>query len=109
MFRIGVGPTRCRYGLAASFNPTFPSPDGLGWVSPVNYGLNQGPIVLMIENWRSGFVWNLMRRCSYLAEGLRRAGFTGGWLESGSPPAESEQGAASVRAASPVFSHRTSE
>ena len=81
MFRVGAGPTRCRYGLAASFNPTFPSPDGLGWVSPVNYGLNQGPIVLMIENWRSGLVWSLMRRCPYVVEGLRRAGFAGGWLD----------------------------
>jgi hypothetical protein len=34
----------------------------------------------MIENHRSGFFWNLMRKCPYLADGLRRAGFTGGWL-----------------------------
>jgi hypothetical protein len=36
--------------------------------------------VLMIENHRSGLPWRLMRGCSYLASGLRRAGFTGGWL-----------------------------
>jgi hypothetical protein len=80
MVHFGVGPTCCPYGLAASFNPTFPGPTPLGWVSPWNYGLNQGPLVLMIENYRSGLIWSLMRRCPYLVTGLRRAGFSGGWL-----------------------------
>jgi hypothetical protein len=82
MIHLGVGPTCCAYGLAASFNPTFPSASGaLGWVSPWNYGLNQGAMVLMVENYRSGLTWRLMRRCPYLATGLRRAGFAGGWLD----------------------------
>jgi hypothetical protein len=51
-----------------------------GWVSAWNLGLNQGPIVLMIENQRSGLVWRLARQCPYIARGLRRAGFRGGWL-----------------------------
>ena len=50
------------------------------WVSPWHYGLNQGPIVLMIENHRTGLLWKLMRKCPYIAGGLRRADFTGGWL-----------------------------
>jgi len=70
------------YGFKCSFNPTFnegyQSPRG--WVSKGYYGLDQGPVVIMIENHRSGFFWNLMRKCPYLADGLRRAGFTGGWL-----------------------------
>src|ERR1019366_4269522 len=41
------------------------------WVSPWHYGLNQGPIVLMIENYRSGFLWRLMRNCPYIARGFR--------------------------------------
>ena len=45
-------------------------------------GIDQGPIVAMIENWRSGMVWKAMRRDEYLARGLRAAGFTGGWLDS---------------------------
>ncbi len=70
------------YGFKATFNPTFPvrSGNGNGWVSPWNFGLNQGPIVLMIENQRSGLVWRLMRQCPYIVQGLRRAGFRGGWL-----------------------------
>lgn len=69
-------------GFKATFNPTFRSPSTgeHGWVSPWHFGLNQGPIALMIENHRSEFVWRLMRQCPYIVTGLRRAGFTGGWL-----------------------------
>ena len=72
-----------KYGYKATFNPTFPVEpyQEFGWVSPYHFGLNQGPIVLMIENYRTGLLWSLMRKCSYLATGLRRAGFKGGWLE----------------------------
>lgn len=70
------------YGFTSSFNPTLPAPDGhpRGWVAPDHIGINQGPMVLMIENHRSDFLWRLMRSCPYVAEGLRRAGFEGGWL-----------------------------
>lgn len=70
------------YGFRATFNATYPGNCGgaRGWVSPWNYGLNQGPIVLMIENYRSGLLWQLMRDCPYVVAGLRRAGFMGGWL-----------------------------
>jgi len=70
-----------KYGLKCSFNPTFKSGNqGTGWVSKSYYGLDQGPIVLMIENYRTGFFWQLMRGCPYIEAGLRRAGFTKGWL-----------------------------
>jgi len=36
--------------------------------------------VLMCENYRSGLLWRLTRACPYIATGLRRAGFTSGWL-----------------------------
>src|SRR5215813_9375384 len=69
-----------KYGFKCSFNPTFPGNSGKGWISKGYYGLDQGPIVLMIENHRSEFVWRLMQRCPYIVAGLRRAGFSGGWL-----------------------------
>lgn len=77
-------------GCTASFNPTYPSGilakfglelSQLGWVSPWSLGLDQGPIILMIENYRSGFLWRLMKQCPYLVAGLRRARFANGWLE----------------------------
>jgi hypothetical protein len=71
------------YGVRASFNPTFPGgPEG--WVSPRYFGLDQGPVVLMIENHLSGMPWRLGRDCPHMVAGLRRAGFEGGWLEEGS-------------------------
>jgi hypothetical protein len=70
------------YGFKATFNQTFPvkSTNPYGWVSPWHYGINQGPIILMIENYRSDLLWQLMRNCPYIINGLRRAGFVGGWL-----------------------------
>jgi len=70
------------YGFKATFNATYPvkSSNPYGWVSPWHCGLNQGPIILMIENYRTGLLWQLMRDCPYIASGLQRAGFRGGWL-----------------------------
>jgi NADPH:quinone reductase-like Zn-dependent oxidoreductase len=73
---------RSEHGLRASLNPTFGD-----WISPLCYGLDQGPIVMMIENHRSGLLWDLMRRSPYIWRGLRKAGFDGGWLESAREPA----------------------
>lgn len=72
------------YGFKASFNPTHPSLSGNPsevWVSLWHFGINQGPVVLMIENYRSDMIWRLMRGCQYVQDGLRRADFTGGWLD----------------------------
>ncbi len=71
------------YGFKCSFNPTFPAGEtgDETWIAQGYYGLDQGPIVLMIENYRNEFLWRLMMRCPYLVRGLRRAGFRGGWLE----------------------------
>jgi hypothetical protein len=74
---------RSQYGFDASFNPTFPatSRNQHGWVSPWIFGLNQGPIILMIENFQSELIWKSVRECRYIVEGLRRAGFRDGWLD----------------------------
>lgn len=78
------------YGFVDAFNPSLDSdakPEegrivrGKGWFDTLQIGIDQGPIVLMIENWRSDFVWKVMRRNPYIRKGLLRAGFTGGWLE----------------------------
>jgi hypothetical protein len=71
-----------KYGFKCSYNPTFSDSqrNKNGWVSLGYYGLDQGPIVAMIENYRTGFLWRLMKSCPYIVEGLRRAGFKSGWL-----------------------------
>jgi hypothetical protein len=65
--------------LSSGFNPTLVR-DGASWLSEGWYGLDQGLLVLMIENHRTGLIWDLMRDCPYVRDGLRRAGFDGGWL-----------------------------
>ena len=79
-----------RYGFLDSFNPSFTyaglrveggSVDPkLGWVAGDYLGLDQGPILLQAANYRSDFIWRQMRQVPAIRRGLRRAGFTGGWL-----------------------------
>jgi hypothetical protein len=79
-----------KYGFFDAFNPTLTEMGeplkhgrivpGVGWVDVDYLGIDQGPIVAMIENWRTGMVWNTMRRNPHIRRGLDRAGFTGGWL-----------------------------
>ena len=72
-------PAVCKdYRFASGFNPTL-ADDG-GWISEGYFGLDQGLIVMTIENYRSDFIWNLIRSCPYVRTGLVRAGFQGGWL-----------------------------
>jgi hypothetical protein len=77
------------YGFVDAFNPSFPATarpatgsvvPGAGWVDVDHLGIDQGPIIGMIENHRSALIWNTLRKSVYLRRGLARAGFTGGWL-----------------------------
>ena len=80
-----------KYGFLDSFNPTLMIRDaplkhgriapGYGWVDGDYLGIDQGPIVAMIENHRTGLVWETMRRNPHIVRGLKLAGFTGGWLD----------------------------
>jgi hypothetical protein len=72
-----------RRGLQASFNATFPKngKNPFGWLSPWQFGLNNGPVIIMIENYRSGLTLKTLKQCPAVITGLRRAGFTGGWLD----------------------------
>jgi hypothetical protein len=80
MSRLNLGATK-RYGFKPSYNPTYAVPgSSAGWVTPYHFGIDQGPVILMIENFRTGLLWRIMRRCPYVVAGLRRAGFQGGWL-----------------------------
>jgi hypothetical protein len=68
------------YRLPSGFNPTLVRDGSRCWISEGYFGLDQGIVVLMIENYRSQLIWKLMRRCLYIGAGLRKADFRGGWL-----------------------------
>jgi len=57
-FRETWGEMMSQYGISCSFNPTFASDSGnhAGWVSNGHFGIDQGPVILMIENHRSGLI-----------------------------------------------------
>jgi hypothetical protein len=79
-----------RYGFWDAFNPSFNYPDvklthgriepGKGWVDTDMLGIDQGPMLAMMGNHRGELIWQAMRRNAHLVKGLKRAGFTGGWL-----------------------------
>ncbi|AWI57901.1 glucoamylase family protein [Sinorhizobium fredii] len=66
--------------LPGGFNPSLPGGGREGWVDDRIVGLDQGLAVMMIENWRSGLVWEITRSIPAFSRGLKRAGFEGGWL-----------------------------
>ena len=81
------------FRMPSGFNPTLANRRGFGpngWISQGHYGLDQGIVVLMIENHRSRLIWELMRSSQPIRLGLNKAGFTGGWL---SQPARASPGA----------------
>ena len=75
---------------------------GEGWVASDYIGIDQGPILAMISNYRNEFVWNVMKKNVHIRRGLERAGFNGGWLwpedEPAPPPAPADPEAAAARA-----------
>ena len=77
------------YGFLDSFNRSFDFDiplktgrlvPGEGWVASDYIGIDQGPILTMIANYRNDFVWNVMKKNAHIRTGLERAGFKGGWL-----------------------------
>jgi hypothetical protein len=80
-----------RHGFVDAFNPTLNVANvetnrgrivpGVGWFEDDYLGIDQGPILLMAENYRSGLVWQTMRKNPHIVRGLCRAGFRRGWLE----------------------------
>ncbi len=82
-----------RYGFLDAFNPSWDYPEttaklhhgkrvpGVGWFDTDWLGIDQGPILAMLENHRSDLIWKTMRKNPHLRRGLSRAGFAGGWLD----------------------------
>jgi hypothetical protein len=76
------------YGFLDAFNASYPSAteqpqhtSAAGWVDADYVGIDEGPILAMIENYRSDLIWRVMRSNPYVQQGLERAGFSGGWLK----------------------------
>lgn len=62
------------YGFRDAFNDT------KNWVAHSHLAIDQGPIVVMIENYRTGLLWDLFMSCPEVQEGLKKLHFTSPYL-----------------------------
>lgn len=71
-----------KYGFKDAFNLSYQSDSSEkgGWFDKHYLAIDEGPILLMIENYRTAFIWDLMKKDGYIRKGLETAGFRGGWL-----------------------------
>lgn len=98
-FHVGL------YGFYDGYNESYTwkdegakGQDGFPYWVDVDYlGIDQGPILLMLENHRSELLWKIMKKNPYIVEGLRKAGFKGDWLDKNStvsvPPVQTKTSA----------------
>ena len=63
------------YGFVDAFN------ESRDWYAHSYLAIDQGPIVVMIENYRSGLLWKLFMSCPEVQNGLQRLGFTSPWIK----------------------------
>jgi len=59
-----------KYGYYDSFNPT------ANWVNDDYIGIDQGPMLIMIENFRTGLVWNFVMKDPIIQKGLNKLGYS---------------------------------
>lgn len=63
------------YGFVDSFN------ESQDWVADSYLAIDQGPIIVMIENYRSGLLWKLFMSCPEIQNGLRKLDFESPYLK----------------------------
>lgn len=63
------------YGFVDAFNETE------DWVADSHLAIDQGPIIVMIENYRSGLLWKLFMSCPEVQGGLKKLGFESSWVK----------------------------
>jgi hypothetical protein len=63
------------YGFADGFCET------KNWYAKTHLAIDEGPIVVMIENYRSGLIWKLFMQIPDIQNGLKKLGFTSPWMK----------------------------
>jgi hypothetical protein len=64
-----------KYGFYDAFS------EKAGWYPPRYLAIDQGPVPVMIENYRSGLLWKLFMSCPEVKNGLKKLGFESPWLK----------------------------
>lgn len=63
------------YGFVDAFNLS------RNWVAKSHLAIDQGPIIVMIENYRTGLMWKLFMSCPEVQDGLKKLGFESPWMK----------------------------
>lgn len=63
------------YGFYDAFS------DQYNWYPKKYLAIDQGPAVVMMENYRTGLLWNLFMSCPEVQQGLKKLGFQSPWLK----------------------------
>ncbi len=66
------------YGFLDAFNLSY---SDNGWFNEDYISIDQGAILIQLENYHSGLIWEILKTNKYIINGLLKAGFKGGWLE----------------------------
>ncbi len=70
------------FGFKDAFNLTYKDVKNQnGWFDIDYLGIDQGPILLQIQNHENELIWNVMKKNPYIIAGLKKAGFSGGWMQ----------------------------
>jgi len=63
------------YGFVDAFNET------KNWYAKSHLAIDQGPIIVMIENYRTGLLWKLFMSCPEIKAGLKKLNFESPYLK----------------------------
>jgi hypothetical protein len=63
------------YGFVDAFNET------QNWYAKSHLAIDQGPIIVMIENYRTGLLWKLFMSCPEIQNGLKKLNFSSPYLK----------------------------
>jgi len=63
------------YGFVDGFS------EAKDWYAPSHLAIDQGPIVTMIENYRTGMIWKLFMQIPEIQAGLKKLGFSSPWVK----------------------------
>jgi hypothetical protein len=63
------------YGFVDAFS------EEKNWYAKSHLAIDQGPIIVMIENYRTGLLWNLFMSCPEVQGGLKKLGFQSPYLK----------------------------
>ncbi|MCF8381264.1 MAG: hypothetical protein K9H49_16955 [Bacteroidales bacterium] len=71
------------YGFKDAFNITYAdqTTGEKAWFDKDYLGIDQGPILIQLENYETELIWNILKTNKYIIKGLQSAGFRGGWLD----------------------------